>query len=65
MFIEINIKKAKWLLFGTYHRPKQNDEYYFEQVTYALDKYVTKYDKVLQAGDFNAKEEEKVLGNFM
>ena len=65
MFIEINLKKVKWLLFGTYHRPKQNDEYYFDQVTYALDKYVTKYDKLLLAGDFNAKEEETVLGNFL
>ena len=30
MFIELNFRKIKWLLFRTYHPPSQNDQYYFE-----------------------------------
>ena len=29
LFIEINFRKCKWLLCGTYYPPSQNDEYYF------------------------------------
>ena len=29
LFIELNFRKCKWLLSGTYHPPFQNDEYYF------------------------------------
>ena len=27
IFVEINLRKTKWLIFGTYHPPSQNDEY--------------------------------------
>ena len=30
ILIELNFRKVKWLLFGTYHPPSQNDQYYFE-----------------------------------
>ena len=30
IFIELNFRKAKWLFFGAYHPPSQNDQYYFE-----------------------------------
>ena len=30
LFVELNFRKCKWLLFGTYHPPTQNDEYFFE-----------------------------------
>ena len=26
MFIEINLRKTKWLIYGTYHPPSQNDK---------------------------------------
>ena len=29
LFVEINFRKSEWLLFGTYHPPSQNDQYYF------------------------------------
>ena len=35
LFVEINFRKSKWLLFGTYHPASQNDQYYFK----ALDVY--------------------------
>ena len=65
IFLEINFKKSKWLLFGSYHRPKQNDEYYFDKVTHALDFYAKAYDNVLLAGDFNVEEHEPALESFL
>ena len=47
MFIELNFRKSKWLLFGTYHPQRDN-------VGQARDIYNDKYDKILLAGDFNA-----------
>ena len=28
LFVELNFRKSKWLLFGTYHPPAQNDLYF-------------------------------------
>ena len=39
LFIEINLRKTKWLIFGSYHPPSQSDQYYFDNVGQALDTY--------------------------
>ena len=68
LFIEINLRKIKLLLFGTYHstHPEYGlkDQEYFEQVGLALDVY-SNYEKFLLAGDFNIEEEETVLKEFL
>ena len=53
IFIEINLRKTRWLLFGTYHPPSQSDKEYSEQVGLALDVY-SDYETFLLIGDFNA-----------
>ena len=63
MFVELNFRKCKWLLFGTYHSPSQNDAF-FNSVGRAIETYNT-YDKLLLAGDFNADDNETILHNFM
>ena len=65
IFVEINLRKSKWLLLGTYHPPSQKDNFYFKNVARALDIYTPKYDKILLTGDFNAEEEEAEIKNFM
>ena len=65
LFIEINLRKTKWLLFGSYHPPSQSDQYYFDCVGRALDIYNTTYENVLLIGDFNAEENEPCLNKFM
>ena len=42
IFVEVNLRKDKLLLFGTYHHPSQSDKYYFEQIGKALDIYIIK-----------------------
>ena len=54
MFLELNFRKYNWLLEGTYNPPSQNNHYFFENLDKAIDVYCH-YEKVLLAGDFNAK----------
>ena len=64
IFLELNFRKCKWLLVGTYHPPSQNDHYFFENLDKAIDVY-SHYEKVLLAGDFNAEISEFCLDSFL
>ena len=39
IFVELNFRKCKWLLCGTYHPPSQSDEYFFNNLDKAFDTY--------------------------
>ena len=65
IFIEINLRKLKWLLFGTYHLPSQSNSFYVDNVGRALGISTQTYDRFLLVGDFNAEEKEFTLENFM
>ena len=65
IFIEINLRKQKWLLFGTYHPPSQNNEYYFNAVCRSLDIYNSIYSKFLLTGDFNVEVSAPSLKDFL
>ena len=62
IFIEINLIKTKWLFCGCYHPPSQSDQYFFENIGKALDKY-SKHDKFILVGDFNAEGSEPCLSH--
>ena len=38
LFVELNFRKSKLLLLGTYHPPSQNDDYYFKSIGDSLIK---------------------------
>ena len=65
IFIEINLIKTRWLFCGCYHPPSQSDQYFFENIGKALDKYSKHYDKFMLVGDFNAEESEPCLSQFL
>ena len=68
IFLEINFRKTKWLLFGTYHTPsqsRQTDEYYFDFLQRAIDIYSNFYTNFLLIGDFNCEDTEPVLSEFL
>ena len=65
IFIEINLRKTKWLMFGSYHPPSQSDSYYFNCIGNSLDIYNQFYDKFLLIGDFNAEDSETCLFEFL
>ena len=54
LFIELNFRKAKWLLFETYRSQTQSDSYYFNNLDKAFDLYSHYYKKLL-VGDFNTE----------
>ena len=49
----LKLRKSKWLLFGAYYPPSQNDQYYLDCLDKALDLYSSS-EKVILTGDFNA-----------
>ena len=52
IFVEVNLRKTKWLIFGGYRPPRQSVEYFFNHVGFALDTYKQRHEKFLFAGDF-------------
>ena len=61
LFIEVNLRKTKWLLFAIYHLPSQVDEYFFDEEGKSLDKYIQISNKFLMIGGFTAAESEPAL----
>ena len=53
IFIELNFKNDKWLLFCTYNPPSQCPSYYFAEVGRVLDSYLISYNRYILVGDFN------------
>ena len=61
IFVELNLRKYKWLLFGPYHPPSQLDKYFFNHVKNGLDIYRKFYDKYMIVGHSNAEESKPCL----
>ena len=64
IFVELNLRKKKWLLFGSYHPPSQSDEYFFHQVKKGIDMYNKFYERFLLIEDFNPRSQNLVFHNF-
>ena len=68
LFVEINLRKTKLLLFGGYR--SDDPEYglsksdFLEQLRFSLDKY-SSYEKILVAGDLNIDNDEEILEEFL
>ena len=52
-FIEINVRKAKLIIFAAHLPPWQDKDYFLESITEALDVYCAKYDNIILVGDCN------------
>ena len=68
IFVEINLRKSKFLLIGTYHSTNKDygtsDAIFLNGIGDAMDVY-TCYDKYLIAGDLNINIGEEILEDFM
>ena len=65
IFIELNLKKHKWLVCAAYHPPNQKDNYFFNHLGTAIDVYHITHNKFLLIGNFNAKDIEPCLSQFL
>ena len=64
IFIEINLRKKKWLVMGSYYPHRENISYFLIHVSKALDKLLGDYDNLLLLGDFNSSVSERGLKDF-
>ena len=55
MFIETNLRKTKWLLFGCYQPPSQCDNYFFNHIKSDLNILSQNYNKYMLVGDLMQK----------
>ena len=62
---EINLRKKKWALFCIYRPPTQEQSYFFDELSKAIDHYSEKYENFMFVGDFNAVETEQEINDFM
>ena len=64
MFLELNLRKSKWLIFGGYNNNKANINNFLIFLGNALDHYTSKYDNILLLGDFNSECREIRMSEF-
>ena len=64
IFLELNLKKSKWLLFGGYNPSKDNINSFVKRVGPILDHYMPKFDNFVLLGDFNSEMQEHTMSEF-
>ena len=64
MFIEINLRKKKWIIIGGYNHQKESICYFLTQISKELDKLLGNYDNILILGDFNSLVTESYMKDF-
>ena len=64
LFIELNLRKYRWVLAGGYNPTKDNISYFLKHVGKSLDNYLGNYDNLLLLGDFNSVITEEAMCDF-
>ena len=64
IFLEINIRKTKWLIFGGYNSNKLNIDRFLGKLGPIFKKYISKYDNFLLLGDFYSETTEISMSEF-
>ena len=65
IFVEINLRKKKWLLCCSYNLHKSNIANHLKNICKTLDKLNSTYDNIVLLGDFNAEPEEESISKFL
>ena len=63
-FIEINLRKRKWLVCCSYNPHRDNIKEHLNTISANLDLYSSKYEYIIVIGDFNAEVNDKFMRNF-
>ena len=61
MFIELNLRKTKWLLLGCYHPPYKSNNCFFYDTKNDFNKLREKHAKCIIVGDFNSEYSKTCL----
>ena len=64
IFLEINLRKSKWLLFGGYNPIKSNINAFTDTLGSILDHNMQHLEMFLLLGDFNSETRENTMTDF-
>ena len=64
IFLEINLRKSKWLCFGGYNPSKSTFTHFANTLGKTIDLYMANYDNLLLLGDFNSEISEPSMVEF-
>ena len=62
---ELNLRKENWMFMCIYRPPKQNSQYFLENLSSIADYYSSIYDNYIFRGDFNMEPNCLALTSFM
>ena len=63
-YVEINLRKQKWLICCSYNPSKHNTSKHIEALSKSIDLFSSNYENLLLMGDFNAVVDNAVLKDF-
>ena len=64
IFVELSLRKKKWLIFGGYNPAKELASYFLDHVSKHLDVNMANFDNILIIGDFNSTMSDVPMKNF-
>ena len=64
LFLELNLRKTKWLLFGGYNHNKNNIKKFLSEFSDTLEFYLSTYEHFLFTGDWNSEVVEADMKAF-
>ena len=65
IFVEINLRKKKWLLCCSYNPHKSNIGNHLKNICKTLDKFSSTYNNLVLLGDFSAEPDEGRISEFL
>ena len=63
-FIEINLRRKKWILFAGYNPYKDHIANFLKSIGTSLDKHMSSYENLILVGDFNSEMSESEMKEF-
>ena len=64
-FVEINLRKKKWLLSCSYNPTRKNIVNHVKNISTGLDQFSATYDNLILLGGFNVEPEEVNMLDFL
>ena len=64
LFVEINLRKRKWLVCCSYNPHKDNINNHLQLIRKKLDLYSWNYESIILVGDFNSEINDKCMHDF-
>ena len=65
IFVELNLRNSKWVLFAGYSPSKEHISPYLKNIEITVNKFVNDYDNIIMMGDFNCDVDNIIMmGDF-